>query len=379
MRELRVLGRRAVAVCGREWARRFYDQSRFERARALPEPVVSTLVGRGAVHTLDDAIHRHRKEMFMSLMTSERIADLVGLTAAAWQNAIEEWSDQDRVVLFDSVAEVLLAGVWQWCGLPTDRLDVRREAADMVAMVDGFGTPGARHWRARSARRRQEAHLATIIEDVRNGRRPVPEDTPLATVAYHRDMEDAVLPGRTAAVELLNLIRPTVAVTWFVSFAAHALQRWPEHRAMLTSADPAQVSAFQHEARRFYPFAPLLGAVARRDTSWHDVSFTRGDLVLLDVFGQHHDPALWPDPFRFDPGRFLGREIDAYELVPQGGGDFLTGHRCPGEWITIALLDDLLVRLAVLDYAVPEQDLGISLARVPAKPASGVVITDVRA
>ena len=66
------------------------------------------------------------------------------------------------------------------------------------------------------------------------------------------------------------------------------------------------------------------------------------------------------------------------ELVPQGGGDPRTGHRCPGENITVALLTALAVRLARLDYRLPEQDLGISLRRIPARPASGVVLTDVR-
>jgi fatty-acid peroxygenase len=61
-------------------------------------------------------------------------------------------------------------------------------------------------------------------------------------------------------------------------------------------------------------------------------------------------------------------------LVPQGGGDPRTGHRCPGEKITIALLAALVVRLAELDYDVPEQDLGISLRRIPARPRSGFVL-----
>lgn len=376
---LRVLGRSAVAVCGREWARLFYDQDRFERSSALPGPVLSTLVGHGAVHTLDDAAHRHRKAMFMSVMTSERIAELVSRTASAWHEHVQQWARQERVVLFDAAADVLLQGMWQWCGLPTDRLDVRREAADMLAMVDGFATPGPRHWRARLARRRQDAHVTSIVEEVRSGRRDAPDGSPLALAATYRDDHGGVLPAHTAAVELLNLVRPTVAVTWFLAFGAHALHRWPQHRKLLTSDDAQQVTAFQHEVRRFYPFAPFLGAVARRDMSWHDVSFSRGDLVLLDVFGQHHDGSLWPDPFRFEPGRFVGRDIDPYELVPQGGGDPATGHRCPGEWITIALLEDLLVRLAHVQYDVPEQDLRISLARVPAKPASGFVVTGVRA
>ena len=102
-------------------------------------------------------------------------------------------------------------------------------------------------------------------------------------------------------------------------------------------------------------------------------------MVLLDLWGQNHDPELGGDPFAFRPERFLAddgsvREIDAFELVPQGGGDPRTGHRCPGEQITVALLSALAVRLAQLDADVPEQDVSISLRRIPAKPADGVVL-----
>jgi fatty-acid peroxygenase len=99
--------------------------------------------------------------------------------------------------------------------------------------------------------------------------------------------------------------------------------------------------------------------------------------VLLDLYGQNHDPGLWPDPYDFAPGRFLGRTADRDVLVPQGGGDPRTGHRCPGEVITVTLLEALTTRLARLRYDVPEQDLTISLRRVPARLRDGLVITDV--
>src|SRR3712207_8731320 len=89
-----------------------------------------------------------------------------------------------------------------------------------------------------------------------------------------------------------------------------------------------------------------------------------GALPIFDLYGQNHDPALWGDPYAFRPERFLTadgvvREIGAFELVPQGGGDPRTGHRCPGEQITVALLAALAVRLARLDADVPDQDMSI--------------------
>jgi fatty-acid peroxygenase len=158
------------------------------------------------------------------------------------------------------------------------------------------------------------------------------------------------------------------------------------HRDRLRSGDGAFATAFAHEVRRYYPFAPFIGGRAPRQVEWEGERVPAGSVVLLDLFGQNHDPELFPEPYAFRPERFLDgdgagdavRRIGPWELVPQGAGDPRTGHRCPGEDITVALLADLVVRLARLGYTLPEQDLTISLRRIPARPASGVVATDVR-
>ncbi|MGX6602294.1 hypothetical protein ACWKSP_09200 [Micromonosporaceae bacterium Da 78-11] len=72
------------------------------------------------------------------------------------------------------------------------------------------------------------------------------------------------------------------------------------------------------------------------------------------------------------PERFLGREVGEFELIPQGGGDPRTGHRCPGEQITVALLGTLVQRLARLEHYLPPQDTSIDLSRIPARPRSGI-------
>lgn len=242
-------------------------------------------------------------------------------------------------------------------------------------MVDGFATLGPRHLRARQARRRQEQALAGLIIDVRTTPEADSTGSALEAVAWHRDLDGNLLDPRTAAVELLNIIRPTVAIAWFATFAAHALHRWPQHRDLLR-ADTAgsYAEAFAHEVRRFYPFAPFVAGLTAQDLTWHGEHLPKDALVLLDLYGQNHDPALWEDPYRFDPRRFAGPEgpqdpLD--NLIPQGGGDPARGHRCPGEDITVTALAVIATELARLDYDVPDQDLGIPLSRVPTLPRSG--------
>ncbi|GAA3309965.1 hypothetical protein GCM10020295_75820 [Streptomyces cinereospinus] len=252
-------------------------------------------------------------------------------------------------------------------------------ARDLVALVDGVATPGPRHWRARRARDRREAWLGRMVEDVRAGAATAPAGSALDVVARHRDADGRLLDPHTAAVELLNVIRPTVAVCWFVAYAGHALHRGPGIKKRLAESDDAAYAvAFAHELRRFYPFAPFLGGRAVTDLAWRGEPIPAGALVLLDLYGQNHDPELWDEPYRFDPHRFLKRPPGRDELVPQGGGDRAAGHRCPGEDVTIALLRSLGPRLARLEYRVPEQDLRIPLNRVPSRVRSGMVIESVR-
>ncbi|MFE7136000.1 cytochrome P450 [Streptomyces sp. NPDC057638] len=375
---VRLFGHRGVALHGPAAVEFFYDERNVHRADAVPGPVLDTLFGRGAVHTLDGAAHRDRKALFLAVLKDrERIDDLVDRAGAVWDEAAgDRWPGQGRVVLFDEAARILTRAVHDWAGIPLPEEAQEETARDLVAMVDGFAAVGPRHLRARWARKRQEERLAPLIEEIRYAGALSGQATVVQAVAAHRDVDGDQLDPRTGAVELLNVIRPTVAVAWFLTFAAHALHRWPQHRAALTAGGEGAARAFAQEVRRFYPFAPFTGGLAARDTHWGEVPIPKGGLVLLDLYGHHHDPALWPRPYSFDPSRFAGRGTATVldDLVPQGGGDPATGHRCPGEDITVALLAALAPRLAALPHSVPDQDLSIPLHRVPTRPHDGYVM-----
>jgi fatty-acid peroxygenase len=371
----RLGGMPAYGIVGPDAARFLYDEDHVRRSHAVPEPVQATLFGKGAVHTLDGEAHRVRKAMFVQLlMREDGIASLVQQVGAAWDDAAAEWARREQIVLFDEAGQVIAGAVCRWAGVPVTDDEVPGIARDLLSLVDGFATGGPRHWRARRARGRREAWLGRLVDDVRSGAVTVPAGSAVEAVAQHRDADGEQLDRRVAAVELLNILRPTTAVAWFVAFSAHALIRWPAYRGRLAEGDAAFAEAFAHEVRRFYPFAPFIGGRAPRAVEWEGERIPKNAMVLLDLWGQDHDPELWGDPYAFRPERFVGREIGAFELVPQGAGDPRIHHRCPGEQITVAVLAALAVRLARLEFDVPEQDLSISLRRIPAKPASGVVL-----
>ena len=101
--------------------------------------------------------------------------------------------------------------------------------------------------------------------------------------------------------------------------------------------------------------------------------------MLLDLFGTDHDARTWDEPEAFRPERFRDWDESPFGFIPQGGGDHATNHRCAGEWVTIALMEQAVGVLARrIRYDVPPQDLTIDERRLPALPKSRVLIENVR-
>jgi fatty-acid peroxygenase len=375
--DTRFMGRQAVMLSGREAAKLFYDNDKFIRAGAVPNLVRLSLFGKGTVQALDDAAHLHRKAMFTGITDPSRVTRLVELVETQWQVAVERWQQVGRARLFDEAVRVLGVAVCQWAGLPTGEGTLARHAVDMATIVDNFGAVGPGRLRARWARDRANRWARVYIEATRQGLLNPAPDTALYAVAHHRDADGQTLEPQVAADELINVLRPTVAVAWFVVFAALAMHRHPQWRHGLAWGDDVEAAAFAHELRRFYPFAPVLAARTRHQFQWHGHEFPAGRWVILDLYGTNHDPRHWDEPERFEPSRFVNRPADAFEYLPHGGGDADTGHRCPGEDITTRLLTASARQLARLDYCVPDQDLTYSYSRFPSRVRSGFIVTDV--
>jgi len=152
------------------------------------------------------------------------------------------------------------------------------------------------------------------------------------------------------------------------------LHQQPEWRRRIAEGDERALQAFAQEVRRHYPFTPWLAALTRNAQDVLGVRVGRWGLVVLDIYGTLHDPAYWNEPDTFRPERFLDQAADPDLLVPQGGGEVGTGHRCPGEDVVLAMLQIAVRALARLPHSLPEQDLSYDLTEVLTKPRSGVLI-----
>jgi cytochrome P450 len=83
------------------------------------------------------------------------------------------------------------------------------------------------------------------------------------------------------------------------------------------------------EALRINPPVPALPRRALRDFTYKGYKIPAGTMCGVNPLYTHRDPALWPDPMRFDPMRFSeanSRARHRYAWVPFGGG----AHMCLG-------------------------------------------------
>jgi fatty-acid peroxygenase len=363
--EIRVLGRRTTVLSGPDGVHLFYNETVMRRAGALPRPLLRMLFGADAVHGLDDEEHRHRKAMFVDLLPPEAARDIAGYATDGWRACD---GALDPVGVFDAAVDVHCAAICRWAGVPDEAVD-RKLGRDLAAIVDGFGSLGLRQLRARRARHRVNRWARRLVMQARGGQRRVDPAGAVGRIASASGLDGALLPARIAGVELVNILRPTVAVAYFVAFAAHALHERPELRERLDGADDELYEAFAHELRRYYPFVPMLAARVRRPVTFQGRMLTPGRRVLLDVFGTLHDPELWDAPERFEPGRFLGAASVPEYYVPQGGGEVRAGHRCPGERVAVELIKSA-ARWMVERPAGATGNVRIPMNRLPTRPVA---------
>jgi fatty-acid peroxygenase len=361
-----MLGRRALVVRGERGARLLYDTGLVRRRKAVPAALAGLLFGRGAVHGLDGRQHAERKALMMRVLDPDRVDELVSEVGVALDKAIETWKQSGEVVMFDELVRTYGAAMLSWAGTGLSGPEADRTSHELARIVDGFGGAGRAYPRAWQARRSTNVLLRSVIGDARTGGTDPPVGSPVRLLA------ESSLPLERAAVELGNVLRPTVAVAWLGAFAALALSENHSWAPRLAS-DGAAREAFAHEVRRFFPFVPALAGRLTGDYVGPGARLRRGDRVVLDVPGTNYDPRTFDRPELFAPERFLEQMPGPFAFVPQGGGHPETGHRCPGERAAMGLLTETPRVLSGVELTT-RSDVHVDARRIPTLPTDGLVV-----
>jgi cytochrome P450 len=156
-----------------------------------------------------------------------------------------------------------------------------------------------------------------------------------------------------------------------LTFTLHLLGHHPTIQERVVADDSGALElarAAVHEAMRLYPPAYVTQRRATTEVELTGHCVPAGTIILVSPWITHRHPTFWPEPDRFDPYRFVGRQDrPRYAYSPFGGGP----RSCIGEHF--ALLEaTVLLRTLLTRYRLVSLDAQPALAPLvalrPARP-----------
>lgn len=319
----------------------------FMKGRALQE--AKRILGDGLL-TSEGELHLRQRRLIQPLFHADRVAGFAAEMVNAAQRVSGRWRDGAQLDLAGQMTELTLAIV----GRTLFAADVERDARDVGAALtvaleafDRFLVPGAAllellplpsSRRFRSARRR----LDTIIERLIDER--------LAGPGRHGDLLTMLLEARDEggggamsrrqirdeAITILLAGHETTAQalswTWYLlSQSPEAESRLHEELDRVLAGRPPGAADAQRlpytravvtESMRLYPPAWSIARRALAELELGGYRITRRSIVVTSPWIVHRDERWFPEPGRFEPGRWLvddpARPRFAY--FPFGGG-----------------------------------------------------------
>jgi cytochrome P450 len=193
-----------------------------------------------------------------------------------------------------------------------------------------------RFWRAL---RELETVVYQIIADRRQTRRDEPDLLSMFLSARDDETGGGMTDGQLRDEVMTMLLAGHETTSLALSWTYYLLSQHPEiHQGITDEVDRVigdGPPAFAHvdrlartrqtleEALRLYPPAWGFSRLALGDDEIGGYRIPTGSIVFLIPFVVHRRPKLWPDPERFDPGRFAPERESArprFAYIPFGGG-----------------------------------------------------------
>jgi cytochrome P450 len=370
--------------------------ARFKKDRVSRQ--LSRAIGEGLVVSEGDLWRRQRRLMQPAFHQAELrsyggvMVELAKEAAASWRSGETRNVHEDMMALTLNIVAKLLFGT----DVTADAREVGQTISTLMedfsgALGLGALTPLGRLPTPRGLRiRRDVARLDRVVYRIIAERRAAaePGHDLLSLLLAARDEEGGRMSDRQLRDETLTLFvagHETTALA--LTYALFLLAQHPEHQAalarevgrVLAGRDPefadlerlTFTEAVLLETMRLYPPVWGVGREALVDVDVGGFHLPKGSSVFMSQWAVHRDPALFPDPERFDPGRWAkgARDLPRFAYFPFGGGPRI----CIGN--RFAMMEATLV-LAVLARrftfaATPETKLDL-LSTVTLRPRAPV-------
>lgn len=317
--------------------------------------------------TADEPVHMRQRRIMQPAFHRDRIATYVDVMCSEMREFVDSWRFGQIVRLDRAVSRLTLAvtakalfradlgtaAVTEVCRSLGPILNGVTKRAMLPDVYERIPTPGNRRFDAGLRR------LTAIVDEVIKAYRESGADHgDLLSMLVSSEMTDAEI--RTQVMNILMAGTDTTAIT--LSWAFHELAVNPDVRRKVfdevdtvlagrpvTAADLAKLSYVERvvaETVRRHTPVWLLMRKALAPVELGDVTVAPGAQVMISMPALHRDPALFADPLRFDPDRWLDPRASEWPkaglLVPFGAGR----HRCIGEAFALAELATALVTVS---------------------------------
>ena len=202
-----------------------------------------------------------------------------------------------------------------------------------------------------------------------------------------RPMPDAELRDELVTLLVAGHETTATALTWAMRWMLDAPAAFEELRAEVGAlgdaptpeaiAKCALLDSVAREALRLVPVIPLVGRMLRAPKKLAGYELPAGAVVACSIYLAHRREAAYPHADSFDPRRFVGKKVSAYEFLPFGGGV----RRCIGMAFALYEMKMVLARLVARTDLRLERRGPVAMVRrsITITPADGLrVVLDVR-
>jgi cytochrome P450 len=260
------------------------DDPRFSTAQVVGPSMLS----------LDGEAHaRHRAPFTGPFRPREVRERFAGTTATEADRLIDTFEDAETAELRRSFAGPLAASIMaRALGLEQDEVGTMLGWYDAIVAAVTEVTAG--HQVPRRGSEAFDALRDRLEAVIAEG----PDASLLGAAAEQRDLTTEQIVSN-AAVLLFGGIETTEGM---ITGALLDLLEHPELLAWV-GRDRGRLDAALEESLRLEPAAAVIDRYATTATEVRDVRIARGELVRVSISAANRDPAVFPDPNRFDPGR----------------------------------------------------------------------------
>ena len=353
-----------------------------------PDANLGSVLGPGSFFAITGEEHRRQRRLLTPPFHGRRLRAYESLIASETARETATWPQDRPFPVMPSTMRITLNVILRAVfGAEGAELDELRELlpravrlGSVLAVlpmlrreVAGRG-PGARF---RDYRQRYDAIVDTLVARAAADPHLADRDDVLAMLVQARYDDGSPMSRGQIADQLLTLLtagHETTATT--LAWAVERLRRHPEVLERLTAGDDDELlDATLIEVQRVRPVIEMTSRQVRADSvrigRW---TLPRGTVVTACIALLHDDPALFPDPERFDPGRFVGARADTHGWIPFGGGV----RRCIGAAFA-SMEMRVVLRTVLRDFTLvptteaPERSHSRGIAVAPARGGIAVI------